>query len=73
VSDGQRGHAVGEVDPDLGIGPVPHRGERDDVRVFELTETGFGVGLGPVSGDDIDDRPVVAVGDQDPFAEQLDL
>ena len=61
------------MDPDLGVGPVPHRGERDDVGVFELAEPCFGVGLGPVAGDDVGDWPVVAVGDQDPFAEQLGL
>jgi hypothetical protein len=50
---------------------VPHRGEADDFGVFELAEAGFDVGLASVAGDDVDDRPGVAVGDQEAFAEQL--
>jgi hypothetical protein len=41
------------------------------VRIFELTETELGVGLRAVRGDHIGDGPVVVVGDQDPFAEDL--
>ena len=40
------------------------------MEVFELAEAGLDVALGAVS-DDVGDRPVVAVGDQDPFAEDL--
>ena len=39
--------------------------------VFELAEAGFGVGLGAVGGDDLGGGPVVAVGEQDPLAEDL--
>jgi hypothetical protein len=39
--------------------------------VFELAEDGLDLALGAVGVDDVDDRPVVAVGDQDPFAEDL--
>jgi hypothetical protein len=42
------------------------------VRVFELPEAEFGVGLGAVGGDDVGHRPV-AVGEQDPLAEQARL
>src|SRR6266700_3145396 len=49
------------------------RGEGHHVRVFELAESGFGVGLGAVAGDHLGYRPVVAAGDQDPLAEQLGL
>jgi len=41
------------------------------VPVFELAEAGFGVGLGAVGGDHLGHRPVVAVGEQDPLAEDL--
>ena len=39
--------------------------------VFELAEGELGLGLGAVAGHDLGDRPVVAVGDQDTFAEDL--
>ena len=39
--------------------------------VFELPEAELDVGLGPVGGDHIGYGPVFAVGDQDPFAEDL--
>ena len=39
--------------------------------VFELAEAGFGVGLGAVGGDHLTGGPVVAVGEQDPLAEDL--
>src|ERR1019366_5203283 len=39
VGDGQGHDAVEDVDPDLGLGPVEHRGEPDDVGVFELAES----------------------------------
>jgi hypothetical protein len=42
VGDGQREHAVEEVDADLLVGPVVHGAERHDVRVFELAEAGLG-------------------------------
>ena len=73
VGDGQGEHAVEDVHPDLLLGPVEHRGERDHVAVFELAEAGFGVGLGAVGGDHLGYGPVVAVGEQDPFAEDLRL
>ena len=38
VGDGQGQDAVEDVDADLGLGPVEHRGEPDDVGVFELAE-----------------------------------
>src|SRR5664280_773917 len=38
VGDGQGQDAVEDVDSDLGLGPVEHRGEPDDVGVFELAE-----------------------------------
>jgi hypothetical protein len=71
VSDGECEHAVEDVDSDLAVGPVEHRGEPDDVRIFELPEAAFDLGLGAVAGHDVGEGPVVAVGDQDPFAEDL--
>ena len=66
------GEDAGEhVHADVVVGPVLHRGERHDVRVFELAEGELGVGLGAVGGDDIGDRPVVAVGDEHALAEDL--
>jgi len=50
-----------------------HRGEGDEVAVFELPEAGFNVGLGAVGGHDLGEGPLVAVGEQDPFAEVLVL
>jgi len=41
------------------------------VGVFHLPETRFDLGLGAVGRDDIGGGPVIAVGEQDPFAEQL--
>ena len=69
VGDGEGEHAVEDVDPDFLFGPVVHRGEGDQVAVFELREAFFDVGLGAVGGDHVGGRPVVAVGEQDPFAE----
>jgi hypothetical protein len=40
------------------------------VGVFELPEPEFGFGLRPVGGHDVGDGPAVAVGEQDPLAEQ---
>jgi hypothetical protein len=71
VGDGEGEHAGEDVDADLGLGPVEHRGGSDEMEVFELAEAGLDVALGAVGGDDVGDRPVVAVGDQDPFAEDL--
>ena len=59
AGDGEGGDAVGDVHPDLGVGPVVHRGERYDLWVFELPEPGFGVGLGAVAGDYLGYRPSV--------------
>jgi hypothetical protein len=73
VGDGEGEHAVEDVDADLLVGPVEHGGERHDGPVLELAEAGFGIGLGAVGGDDIGDRPVGAVGEQDPFAEHFAL
>jgi hypothetical protein len=41
------------------------------VGVFELAEAELGLGLGAVAGDHVGDRPVVAVGHQHAFAEDL--
>jgi len=48
-----------------------HRAEGDQVGVFELSEAELGLGLGAVGSDHLGDRPVVPVGDQDAFAEDL--
>ena len=69
VRNGEGEHAVEHVHADLGVGPVVHRAKRDHVRVFELAEAEFGVGLGAVGGHHVGHRPV-AVGEQDPFAER---
>ena len=62
---------VKQVDPDLVVGEVTDRGERDHVGVFGLPEACFEVFLRPVGVDDLLDRPVVVVGDQDPLPEDL--
>ncbi len=41
------------------------------MRVFHLPEGEFGLGLGPVAGDDLGGGPVVVVGDQDVLAEEF--
>jgi hypothetical protein len=51
VGDLQRQRAVEGVHADLVLGPVVHRRERHHVRVFELPEAVFAVGLGAVPGD----------------------
>src|ERR1039457_3972251 len=56
---------------DVVLGPVEHRGERDDAGVFELPEGELGFGLGPVAGDDLGGGPVIMVGDQHVLAEEL--
>jgi Domain of unknown function (DUF4158) len=67
-----QGEDAGEhVDADVVFGPVEHRGERYDVRVFHLPEGGLGYGLGAVAGDHLGDGPVVVVGDEHVFAEDL--
>jgi len=67
-----QGQDAGEhVDADAVLGPVAHRGERDDVRVLHLPEPEFRLGLRPVAGDDLGDGPVVVAGDQDVLAEDL--
>jgi hypothetical protein len=38
---------------------------------LHLAEAELGLGLGAVAGDHLGDRPVLPVGDQDPFAEFL--
>src|SRR5680860_998209 len=58
---------------DVVFGPVEHRGVGDDVGVFHLPERAFGFGLGAVAGDDVGNGPVVVVGDDDVFAEDLGL
>ena len=65
----KREDAVEDVDADLLVGPVVHRAERHHVGVFLLPESGFDFGLGAVGRDDVADRPGVAVGEQDAFAE----
>ena len=47
-----------------------HRAKRHHVRVLELAESGLGLGLGAVGGHDLGGGPGVAVGEQDPLAEQ---
>ena len=64
-------HAGEGVEADVVLGPVVHRGERHDVRVFELAETELGFGLGPVPGDDLGGRPVFVIGDQHVLAEEF--
>ena len=71
VRDLQGEHAGEGVHPDVVLGPVEHRREGDDVGVFHLPEGAFGFGLGSVAGDHVDDRPVVVVGDDHVFAEDL--
>jgi hypothetical protein len=41
------------------------------VRILGLAEPGFELFLGAVGVDDLGEGPVVVVGDQDPFAEDL--
>ena len=66
------GQDAGEdVDADAVLGPVVHRGEREDVRVFHLPEGEFRLGLGPVAGDDLGHGPVVVAGDEHVLAEDL--
>ncbi len=71
VRDGQSQDAVEHVDPDFVVCPVEHGAEPDDVGVFELAEPRFDIILGSVSGDDVSDGPFVAVGHEQPFAEEL--
>ena len=71
VRDLQGEHAGEGVHPDVVLGPVEHRREGDDVGGFHLPEGAFGFGLGSVAGDHVDDRPVVVVGDDHVFAEDL--
>ena len=56
---------------DVVLGPVMHRGERHNVRVFHLPEGELGLGLGPVAGNHLGDGPVVVIGDEDVLAEQF--
>ena len=67
-----QGQDAGEdVDADVVLGPVEHRGERHHVRVFHLPERELGLGLRPVAGDHLGGGPVVVIGDQHMFAEDL--
>ena len=60
-----QGEDAGEgVHADIVFGPVVHGRERNDMGVFELPEAVLRIGLGPVGGDDVGDRPVVVGGDQ---------
>ena len=68
--EGEGENAVEHVDTDLLIGPVMHRGERDDVLVFHLSEPGLDLALGTVGCHDLGGGLGVAVGEQDPFAEK---
>ena len=71
VGDGEGEDAVEDVDADLLVGPVVHRAENDTTwGSLSLPEAGFDLGLGAVGGHDVGDGPGVAVGEQDPFAEQ---
>ena len=67
----QSEHAGEGVDADVVVGPVVHWGERHLVGIFELAEGELGLGLGAVASHHLGDRPVVAVGDQHAFAEDL--
>jgi hypothetical protein len=71
VSDLQGQDAGEDVNADVVLGPVMHRGERHDMGVFHLPEGELGLGLGPVPGHDPRDGPVVMIGDQDVLAEDL--
>lgn len=51
------------------LGPVVHGAEGDGVVVFHLPEPGFDSVLRAVGGHDVAGAPVVAVGEQDPIAE----
>jgi hypothetical protein len=73
VRDGEGQHAVEDAHPDLDVGPVEHRGEPDDVRVFELPEPGLDVFWGAVARDELGEGPVVVVGDEQALAEQFGL
>jgi hypothetical protein len=59
------------VDPDLLIGPVEHRVERDNLAVLHLSEVGLDVVLGSIGTDHVGDRPLVPIGEEDPLAEDL--
>ena len=59
--------------PDLAVGEVVERAEGDDVGVLHLSESGLDLGLGAVGADDLDTRPLVPVGEQDPLTEQAVL
>ena len=66
------GQDAGEdVDADVVLGPVVHGREGHDVRVLHLAEGELGLGLGPVPGHDLGNRPVVVAGDQHVLAENL--
>ena len=71
VGDLQGQDAGEDVDADVVLGPVVHRGEGHHVRVFHLAEGELGFGLGPVPGDDLGYGPVVVAGDQDVLAEDF--
>src|SRR5215470_18726780 len=71
VGCGQGQDAGEQVDSDLVVGAVADRGEGHHVGVFGLAESGFEVFLAAVGVDDGGGWPVVVVGDQDAFAEDL--
>ena len=64
-------HAVEGVHSDLLVGPVEHRGERNNLAILHLAEVGLDGALGPVGSDDVGDWPLVVVGEEDPLAEEL--
>ena len=55
VRDGEREDAVERVNADFLVGPVVHRGERHHVRVLQLPEPCFDLGLGPLGGHNLRD------------------
>src|SRR6266536_3596613 len=73
VRDRQGQHAVEDVDADLLVGPVVHGAKRHHLGVLELAEPGFDLGLGAVGGHHLGGGPLVAVGEQDPLAEDAAL
>ncbi len=65
-------HAGADVHADVALGRGGASGVNDTTwGFFELAEPELGLGLGAVASDDIGGGPVVAVGHQHPFAEDL--
>jgi len=71
VGDLQGQDAGEDVGADVVLSPVVHGREGDHVRVLELADGEFGLGLGAVGGDDLGGRPVVVIGDEHVLAEEF--